>query len=212
MGLAKKMFENCSQLEFLQFEGDLSVFKDVVVKQFPKLNALQICVDKDETNAFCTLLQLNPQLKHLSGIWQSNGAITSAIVMHLVDLKELHLTSHSPRGYYMYGNIQWSNKIHQSELLNLTDEKPRITPLLEALADSNIRLESLELYYFDIKQNDLTILSNWNTINTLGLKGFYGVMGSDLIPLGTQILFLKRIEIESDDFLVDEDDEDSVNF
>lgn len=128
--------------------------------------------------------------------FQLNDASISAIVTNLRKLKELYLTSHSLRYNQLYHERK--NLLSDTELNELLDKAfnyPSITPHLKALATSNICLESLRLTAFCVEPKGFPIITSLKTINTLSLFPVFIANGTDLIPLGTQLLSLKRIAI-----------------
>lgn len=187
-GEVNRLSENCSQLEYLFFVGELITFKNIFVKTFPKLNDIEIS-DGNGTIEFGTFLQLNPQLMRVSAslndTFQLNHTSISAIVTHLPHFKALKLRCNFPHGYV---------KTRQGE----NSDEIRITPLLKALENANIWLESLVLSGFEIDPIIIQTIVNFKTINTLCLIYINGVnSGIDLIPLATRLTSLKRIYISA---------------
>lgn len=201
-GNVDKLFENCLQLEKLNFSGDLIEFKNVFVKKFPKLTTFELYttnLNRTVDNAhdeLDTFLKLNPQLtKFCCSNWLNDVHILS-IVANVPNLKELHLTlcysiNQTPDAVLKLAELK---SLKRLKLKTFDRYNEMIAPLMNAFANANIHLTSVSLSMPKMDPMIIQSVANLKTIRTLRLDNVTEIKGIDLVPLAVELPFLKYLE------------------
>lgn len=204
IGDAKKLFQNCLQLEKLRFNPrSYRKWDNLLVQKFPKLKEFSQN-DRMRCETLHEFLLLNSQLEKLDiGILSEDESI-AAIVKHAPNLVALNLFLWSPNSESIKptkeGILELA-KLSKLKTLELVSHKGFHNefggPLIKSLANAKMPIEELSLYGFStsfetgININDLC---TFKMMNTLRLEGKL-LLENELISIATELPLLSKLQV-----------------